>query len=307
MKNRIIFFVLCAVYFASCQTNPTDEYEQKVLNMLHSSITEAARKPESVAFSNEQFVFNQDSLCIVHLSKTAENIFGNTLTIRMEYIGFQKDGVFYEFFDELTEDSVWVNETEYQRNKKGTFYENCPYSVGIKYRSIQKLNSDGHIVGDKTTPVNLENPLGTGNWVLCQKQDEFGEYTSNTYIELDGNGKFSNSATTDADLRVVLHVELQKIYLHFYLYGRALEKDSWTSSMKVKSQDEDILNFPVKYTEDGILIITDPKGIFARIIMAEGKISCSIKDKKRTYNTYKDSYKWSLNLDGYNKAKEFIK
>lgn len=145
-------------------------------------------------------------------------------------------------------------------------------------------------------------------WELFRKKDSFGEYIDCTYIELAGFGTFSNSATTDSKLKVSLIVDAQSMYMILFEYGNFPKKDKWSGNMKVKAQDGNILTFQVRNTEEGTLQIVDPKGSFAQIVNNESKILCNIDSEKYPYGTiFKNPYTWSFDLDGYNRAKQFIK
>lgn len=308
MKKSLLLALPLMLFVFSCSTSSDKEkYEQVVINTMHNSMKAKAKIPETVSFSNERIVFNQDSLCIVHVDFSAKNVFGALLTVKRQYIGYTLDGVYYEFFDNI-EDSVFVAKDKYDLIKKGTFYENLPYEEGIKFRCIQRLNKEGWILGNESAKVDLHDSLGTGMWELFRMKDSFGEYTDCTYIELAGFGTFSNSATTDSKLKVTLMVDAKGIYMSIFEYERSQKKDEWSGNMKVKTQDGNILTFQVKNTEKGILQIADPKGFFAQIVNNEGKILCNIDSEKYPYGTiFKNPYMWSFDLKGYNRAKQFIK
>lgn len=308
MKRNLLLVLPLMLLILSCSTkSDQDRYVQEVINTMHGSMKAKAKLPETASFSNERIVFNQDSLCIVHVDFSANNVFGTLLTKSRQYIGYTQDGVYYEFFDDI-EDSVFVAKEKYDQIKKGTFYENLPYEDGIKFRCIQRLNKEGWILGNESAKVQLCNSLGTGMWDLFRKKDSFGEYTDCTYIELAGFGTFSNSATTDSKLKVNLIVDAQSMYMILFEYGNFPKKDKWSGNMKVKAQDGNILTFQVRNTEEGTLQIVDSKGSFAQIVNNEGKILCNIDSEKYPYGTiFKNPYTWSFDLDGYNRAKQFIK
>lgn len=59
----------------------------------------------------------------------------------------------------------------------------------------------------------------TGGWVTGQYTDEFGDPVEMYYIQSTTHGTFSNSATTDSKLKIIITVDTSLVLIDLYEYG----------------------------------------------------------------------------------------
>lgn len=74
---------------------------------------------------------------------------------------------------------------------------------------------------DTTDSLTIEqNISGLGNWNIANYVDEFNEKTDKQYIVLNpAIGIFSNSATTNSELKVILLADTGHVEIRLYEYG----------------------------------------------------------------------------------------
>lgn len=167
--------LLVSIALLSCSNS--HKFEQEAIQQMQNTMKEIAKDPTSMILTNIHSVYQTDSLCILHFNFKGKNGLGFETTDLMEYLYYAKNGVKYEACYKADADSIFVSEIAYEKAKQMTFYENSPYEEGIKYRVIQKLNSNGRAVNNPDVIIELDNPLGTGLWEYYVKKDSFGDYT----------------------------------------------------------------------------------------------------------------------------------
>ena len=305
MHMKKLSFLICTVIvvlLSSC-ANKAQELKEEAEKAMPQVFNEIAKDPSSVKISNVNTVFSNDSLCIIHLSLTAKNGLGIENTSRMEYAYIESGGKKYEAYNTLDADSVYQDQSTYEKGKAGKIYENLPYESAMYYRAAILANSNGRLVGDKAgeEEINIPIPTGTGFWELGNYIDEFGEETPNRYLRLGGKGVFSNSATTGSRMTAYLIVDRNNIAFRFVEYDSHVVKDDETCEMKIKDSYGDVHEITLYNSRDGQMTTFSNETV-KEILKKGGKITCSAEIGKYS----KSKYLFKMDVSGYDNAYEFI-
>ena len=96
-KYLLLFSIL---FFSSCQKT-VEDYAR---TQMKKSITEIAKNPKSLSFSDIENVFLNDSLCVLQFTLRGQNGFGGYDAVDYEYIyGINYEGKHYEYMRDLGE------------------------------------------------------------------------------------------------------------------------------------------------------------------------------------------------------------
>lgn len=328
-KSAIILMSLLTIILMSC--SKAGKLENEAKDAANKTFHELAKDPSSVKLSDVKATFCNDSLCILHLNFTAKNGLGIETTDKMEYIYLVSSGKKYEAYQELEMNSVYLTGDAFEKTKKGTIYEELPYETALYYRAALFINNQGRAVADKSydQEIKIPVPTGTGAWEIHNFKDEFGEEGSEKYLTLSGNGTFSNSATTNSKLSVIMFVDHNAVSFRFAEYGSQLVKGEKYFTLRIKDSKGEIKEIRMFNDEDGNirnLIMNDdapfgdllelyklaseskdetaPDGneILKEILEGEGVIIGSAEMGE--YNRSKYSFK--LDLTDYNKAYKYL-
>ena len=158
----------------------------------------------------------------------------------------------------------------------------------------------------QTLPTReIDPPINTGEWNIEYYQDEFGEVTNNSYIELVGSGIFSNYAATDKEMSAILIVDKSSISLSLVEYRHWVMKEDAIFDLKIKDSNENITKFRLRNTRSGSIKFTNNNYTkMMSILKNEGTIRCS----GELHNSYRSNpYTFSFNLDGFNEALSLVK
>lgn len=136
-------------------------------------------------------------------------------------------------------------------------------------------------------------------WTEKHYVDEFGASTNNKYMQTELNGTFSNSATTNSPLKVVLTVDMDStIKIALYEYGDLMVKDQ-IHTMKVRHNND------TTYSEDYFSINKSGWGYLAYLknekhlcdqlpyIYEGGKMEFVITER-REYGGVPSTYKFKI-------------
>ena len=312
MKTNYLLFLFALIGIVSCSENLADKLESQARENLTSKIKNVNADKEIGKIENIKTVYATDSLCILHYDVKGKLNIGISdgknmdLTMSAEYIFLSNDGKLYEASQLLSEDSVYVSKTTFDKIKKGMIYENLSYDEAIMYRAIMYINDSGQVVGDEDAEVNIPNPMGTGLWELDIYNDEFGEATNKKYLRLTGKGTFNNSAATGERLSVHLFVDKDEIYFRFVEYDSSVVKEDGFCDMKIKDSNGDVHVLSFRCTEDGFInpFSDESADELKKIIEMEGvmSVSAEISDEYSSSSTYT----FKLYLDGYSKAMSLL-
>lgn len=306
--RKLSFFCLSVCFvIVSCSETPSSKLEGMAKNTYVTSIKQLTGGNDDFKVENAKTVFLNDSLCILHMDIISKNKLGGEVTERTEYLFFSQNGIYYESFHNLDNDSIYVSQQTLQKIKKGTIYENLSYEDAIAYRSLLQIDFNGREVGNSDSEFWLPLPTGTGLWVLDSFTDEFGDKTSHKYLRIVGNGTFSNSAATNSDLIAALYVDKDEIYFKFIEYGSSVVKDKEYCRIKIKDSEGIIHNFKFYCYKSGRIKLEDNKNKqyskeLKDLMELEGIISVNAVMGKYSQS----DYKFKLNINGYKKALTYL-
>lgn len=127
-----------------------------------------------------------------------------------------------------------------------------------RYNSIKveldSLKSEIQKYKDKYGELSIsDNEYGKfGIWKINCYVDEWGEKTTKRYISTELNGTFSNSATTNSDLMVLILIDKESIRIQLHEYGNNHPiKDKGFLNFKAKDKDGNIYEFKTYNAKDG--------------------------------------------------------
>ncbi|WP_028904409.1 hypothetical protein [Prevotella sp. P6B4] len=285
--------------------------EKAAKEQMEATFKEMARDPSSVSLSNIETVYSDDSLCILHCDFSAKNGLGAEVKDKCEYIFISSNGKNYESYMEISknEEGVFVSPEKYDKEKKGTIYEPLSYEAGLRYLAAIYVNGKGREAGVKDgEEFCIPVPTGTGSWELRAYQDEFGEKGSQKYLLLMGSGVFSNSATTNSRMTAILYMDKDDFSFKLIEYDSSVVKTDDSYRYRIKDSDGDVYEMTL-YNSDSTGQMSswgseDMKKI-EEILAKGGTITVSVKERN-AYST-PDTYLFKLNVEGYAKAKSFLK
>lgn len=274
------------------------------------TFVEVAKDPSSVKLTNEEIVYNDDSLCIIHVDYAGKNGLGVEINSKFEYVMLSYDGKYYEGFQQLTSDDIAVFKTKdyFDKHKKGQIYEKLSYESALYYWAAVFINTQGREAGKKESePFNIPVPTGTGSWQIGTFTDEFGEQTTDKFLLLQGSGIFSNSATTNSRLLAALYLNTyDEFSLLLVEYGSNVVKSSDSYSVRIKDAKGEVFDMSM-YGDisSGRLSPSsfDDTVTMQHILNEQGEVTFSIT-QNNSYGT-PSTYLFRLNVTGYEKAKEY--
>ena len=285
---------------------------------MKQTFKEIAKDPSSVKLSDDEIVYNDDSLCIIHVDYSAKNGLGTEVKSKFEYVFIKSNDKYYEGFQEIknTEDGVYVSKEKFDKEKAGKIYENLSYETGLHYLAAIFINNEGREAGVKDGDFfSIPVPTGTGLWEINSYTDEFGEKGAAKYLVINGKGVFSNSATTDSRMTAVLFVEKSGAFsLRLVEYDSSIVKSDDYYDVRVKDKDGEIYEWVMSNDEESgqmttSTIFSDQNGtdlnqIMEKILNKGGVVTFAVKERN-AYST-PDTYLFKINVSGYKKAKSLL-
>lgn len=308
MKSlKIIWMLLLCLSITSCTKSSKLKSEAK--KQMEITFKEVAKDPSSVKLTNEEVVYNDDSLCIIHVDYAGKNGLGTEINSKFEYVMLSYNGKYYEGFQQLTSDDIAVFKTkdDFEKHKVGQIYEKLSYESALFYLAAVFINTQGREVGNKNgESCNIPVPTGTGSWQIGTFTDEFGEQTNNKFLLLQGSGVFSNSATTNSKLLAALCLNTtDEFSLMLVEYGSNIVKTSDSYSVRIKDAKGEVFNMRMYGdVSSGRLSPSsyDDNATLQHILNESGDVIFSIT-QNNSYGT-PSTYLFKLNVAGYEKAKE---
>lgn len=308
MKRLIYCLTAFALLLVSaCSQSQKTSSEAKT--SMEALVKELARNPESVKIENVKAIYENDSLTILRFDFTGKNGLGVESTDKMEYIYLVENGKKYEAMHELAADSVYLDNADWEKAKKGSIYESLDYDAALRYLSAIYINNFGRVVGDKSREqtVNIDVPTKTGAWKLKRYSDSFGDETDNKYLVLMGDGVFSNSATSNSDLKVVFFVDEDSFSFRLFEYGSSPVKDDDSAYVtRIKDKDGVVYDFRLynagQSGQIGHYGIEDYNKM-VEILKKGGEITVLMG----YYDYGQSDYRFKLNVDGFENAIKLVK
>ena len=305
--KKILFLLLLSIVIASCQSSRLKSEAQKQMEL---TMKEFAKDPSSMKLSNEEVVYSDDSLCIIHYDYSGKNGFGNEITSKMEYVMLRHADKTYEAFRELTsnDEAVYRTKENFEKNRKGQIYEKLSYESALYYFAAVFVNTQGREAGVKDGEAfYIPVPTKTGSWEIGSITDEFGEKTNKMLLLLRGSGVFSNSATTNSRLLGALYVmgNDDKVSILLAEYGTSVVKTSDTYDVHVKDSEGKVYEVTMEGDPDtGRLYASYHDGVtMNHVLNSNGPVVFSIR-QCNSYGT-SSTYIFKVDVTGFEKAKEY--
>lgn len=306
-KSFVIIMGVAALMAMSC--SKTAKLENDAKASAEAIMREKAKDPTSVQITDQSVIYSDDSLCILQMNFSGKNGFGIESSSRMEYIYIISEGKSYEAYHALDEDSIYMSQEAFEKNRTGKIYEKLDYVSALRYKAALFTNTHGRAVGDKAGEVDVKIPIptGTGLWELHSYIDEFRKETGSKFILLVGNGVFSNSATTASEMTALLYFDKSSVTFRFIEYNSSLVKDEGLVIMKIKDSEGVIHDNMFFYnTESGNItpsaLFNDKEYNEMLEIVKKGGI-ISVVAECGTYSTSR--YVFEMDVTGFEKAIEY--
>ena len=160
------------------------------------------------------------------------------------------------------------------------------------YKLVEQNGKTTYLPYDPATAAPLP---AVKIWKMDYYVDEFDEPSADGYISNDAYfvGKFSNSATTDSKLHVLLVVDSEDIALMLYEYGSSLVKNSssrndtyYDITMKLPDGSKKDITGTMGAGVDRIWIDAEYKADVIAALSGEGSVSFYIVESDRPTTTY---------------------
>lgn len=175
-------------------------------------------------------------------------------------------------------------------------------AISLLFSCKGKSTEKENVVSD--SEKNLSVQPETGAWQLGTYVDEFGEDTSEKYLLLEGEGTFSNSATTDSELTALLFADKEGFSFRLIEYGSHVVKsgDHYTFRIKCAATGEvyemGLSNdVPTGYMSG---MNEEDKQKMEEFLSLDGVLTVYVEDM------YSSTYLFKLDVTGYTKAKELL-
>lgn len=290
----------------SCQSSRLKSKAQKQMEL---TLKEVAKDPSSVKFANAEVVYNDDSLCIIHVDFTGKNGLGNEMSSKMEYVMLSYNEKCYEAFQRVTSETetVYQSKEDFEKNKEGQIYEKLSYESALFYSAAVLVNGQGREAGVKDGETfNIPVPTGTGSWQIGTFRDEFGEKTKKSFLYIQGSGIFSNSATTNSRLSVCMYVFGNEVNFLLGEYGTNVVKTSGVYDVHAKDTKGQVYSITM-FGDPNTGRLTpsyNDSATFSHLLNSNGIVMFSIRECS-SYGTA-SSYIFKVDVTGYEKAKEYF-
>ena len=310
MKKIFYFTIVMALGLAMTACSKASKLESKAYEQMELTIKEMAMDAKSVSFMDEETVYSDDSLCIIHANMKAKNGLGIEITQKLEYIYINSNGKNYESFSTLSQNNgVYATKEDYDKNKKGEIYEKLPYEAGMRYLATLKVVDEGREVGVKEPGlISIPVSTGTGYWGLNNFSDDFGEKSAEKYIALKGKGVFSNSATTRSEMSACLFADGNLFSFKFVEYNFSTVTSEDKFKFKIKDSTGKVHEMTLQNTYTGQMMSIDKKDheTLTEILKKGGVITISAEEVGKYYSTLKSTYVFKMDVTGYTNALKYL-
>ena len=311
MKKFKLLFLLSAVITMtamtfSCKQTKSEQITSKTNDALVSEAKLSASKlvaaVNSTMDKNEykvfdsKVVYSSDSLCILYLKvgydeKTASD---------NEYCYLSYKQKKYELLGSVGR--VFISEDEFKKSNNGKSYDETIFK-----KAVEEINRSGYLVGEpfKTLKDKIALDYEMGNWDIADYTDEFGDKDGGHFLVLIGSGEFSNTATTNSPLTVVLSYDARRNMFWFKLmeYNQTLIRDNNMYTYKIKDSAGKYGTATLYCKDSGTMELTLEKDSAAYAMILKGLL----RDGDMSFNVHRQSglaneYKFKLNVTGFNEA-----
>ena len=305
--RKFWFMMVVCLMAMSCTNN---KFESLASDTMKATIREATKLPETLKLSNEKVVYCDDSLCIIHIDFSAKNLMGLDVNEKIEYVFVKSNGGYFEAYHSIDDEApIYLSESDYQIIKENKIYEKLNYKEGLRYLSSKLVISEGRGVGNNLNKIII--PGNTGAWEKMQFTNEFKEKTEKSYLVIDGNGFFSNSATYESDLYALLFYQNDSsFYLKLFEYGDNLVRDGGDYKVKIKDSNGNVYVMEwFNSRNSGIFLSMEDEDndTMRKILEKGGTLTFSVKEIPSNRYVTPSEYFFTLNTDGFIEAFKTLK
>lgn len=299
-------FILMALT-SSCKESVSEQENNKAIEelveeaklaatKLVASFNSSMGKDEYKVFDSEA-VYSSDSLCILHL-KVGNN---EQAATNNEYCYLSYKQKRYELL--TMPGTVFMSEDEYKKSNNDKSYDET-----IFRKAVEEINRSGKLVGDPLfkqleDKIVLTNEMG--NWDIADYVDDFGDKDGGHFLALIGSGVFSNTATTNSPLNVVLSFDARRNVFWFKLleYNDKLIKDKNIYNFKMKDSTGKYGEANLYCNDRGTMELTLDSDSAAFAMLLKGVL----RDGEMSFVAHRQSnlaneYKFKLDVSGFNEA-----
>lgn len=156
--------------------------------------------------------------------------------------------------------------------------------------------------------IRLENMSKLGIWTVKYYGDNFGNPTKEGYVTTTRpiKGRFSNSATTNSDLDVVLLIDTNRIGIQLWEYGSSLQKATvgYTDTYTIQVQDDNGKVCELKGTNASDMVLVHGRGVLHNMLKKNKTLKFYMVKKgglggnESTYNFNIDDASYYVNAVG---------
>ena len=186
----------------------------------------------------------------------------------------------------------------------GAWAENYEYLDEMTLEELLDLQTALEAkIASVRTASGSGNTTDMGMWKIKYYVDEFGDYTTEGYVTNKNwiEGKFSNSATTNAKLYVVFLIDDEDVAIKLYEYGKDVVKNGGSSRVTYNVTMKDAAG--VRHTltgymysgSDRIFFSAEDEQTILNALSANGNVKFSIVNSK----TATDQYIFSVENTSY--------
>lgn len=310
-KYSFIFFLLFCSFLTSC--DKSKEVQKAAIDQLHETVLKIVSNRNKISITDGKTVYKDDSLCIIHfvLNDTVSEVFTNRQN--MEYIYIVSSGKAYEAIQELKDYSVYVSESNFVQDSQGMPYQSIPYEKALRYKASVFVNGRGRVAGDLSgvREVNIPIELPTKNWeVHNYKDDELFQSSGLKYMSLMCKGYYKTSHIGSYDLTAIITYEDKGI-----ISVKLIEDDSKVVrdlneyECKITDSKGKVYNLPMKNSYYGKVCFVPKDNVSGNVVVDKifhngGLVQFEIQG---TEDKASRTYKFTANVDGYSKAKPYVK
>lgn len=305
--TRLIIAVLFGMFLFSCNNSKsaqdkiskseTTTNEAKLAASNYVAFISSSLKDDYKIF-DVTVLYESDSLCILNL-KIGKGNDEKSITDN-EYTYLLYKGKRYEMMG--YSGNVFFSNDEFKKMGSPQTYDEA-----IFRKAVDAINISGHYVGRPSERLTekIEIPYEKGDWEIADYVDDFGDEDGGHFLALIGNGVFSNTATTNSPLTVILSFDGRRNMFSFKLmeYNKTIIRDRNFYTYKIKDSTGRYGTVDLRCNDNGQMNLTLEKDSAAFTMMLKGVLRDGVMsfDVKRQSDLAND-YMFKLNVTGFNEA-----
>lgn len=301
--KRILVYLLIVFSLTACTKKERllTKAKKDAKEMIKEHAMDPANFNNDIRLDEITPVYESDSLCILYLNIKLKNLLGIEVTQRTEFVHFGDIWFMHSPDKDKGEETVFLPEDSFVKEKEGKIYEHYQYDDAIYYRAalfLDKMNKEG----------NLDIPIKTGLWELHHYKNGYNEDTGSNYLSLESFSCVEKDSKDDVKAELIVN----NTEIYFVLWRKLLGSYSVASNdgnftIKIEgSEGENYGPWTFRKTDKGIVPSKNKEEIIEKMKHLLEKESII------TVTTHNDGFwrksrlKFKMNVAGYNEAKKFI-